>query len=104
MTPAPMTREVLPVTAAASDITYPYTDEYGYYWYDPSGFRQFIVTETGSRLTIQSPCFICHTLTDRIDIDYHGVFCNSEECNKQIDDDLRSINEAAQNEADSSTV
>lgn len=60
-------------------------------------------TETGSK-SIKSPCFICHQLTDRVDIDYHGIFCNSEACNKQIDDDLRRINEAAHNEADSPTV
>jgi endogenous inhibitor of DNA gyrase (YacG/DUF329 family) len=86
-----------------SDITYPYTDGYGYYWYDSSGFRQTVTTEAGSK-SILSPCFICGKPTDRVDIDYHGIFCNSEACNKQIDDDLRRINEAAQNEADSPTV
>ena len=94
-----MTREVrLPVTVEASDIEYPYTDEYGYYWYDSSGFRQTVSTETG-RVPIKSPCFICHQLTDRIDIDYHGTFCNSDACNKQIDDDLRGMYEAAQSDA-----
>lgn len=87
----------LPVTREASELTYPYTDEYGYHWYDSSGFRQTISTETG-RKPVKSPCFICHKLTDRVDIDYHGMFCNSEECNKQIDEDLRRINEAAQND------
>lgn len=91
-----MTPEVrLPVTREASETTYPYTDEYGYYWYDSSGFRQMIGTETG-RFPIKSPCFICHKLTDRVDIDYHGMFCNSEECNEHIAEDLRRVNDETQ--------
>lgn len=80
----------------AADITYPYTDEYGYYWYDSSGFRQTMPTEAWRYSPVKSPCFVCHQLTDRVDIDYHAVFCNSEECNKKIDEDLRRSNEEAQ--------
>ena len=67
----------------AEEFKYPYTDEYGYTWYDMGGFAG----EVG-------PCFICNRLVDRIDIDYHGHFCNSEECNQQIMDDLNKINSA----------
>ena len=70
---------------AYREFKYPYTDEYGYTWYDMSGFQG----EVG-------PCFICNRLVDRVDIDFHGHFCNSKECNQQIEDDLNKINAAAE--------
>lgn len=57
---------------------YPRVDLQGYYWYDPSGFR----AETAQ------PCFLCHDLTFRIDIDFDGYFCNSDPCNAQMEEDL----------------
>lgn len=61
---------------------YPGRDSYGTYWYDPSGFHS------------DEPhvCFICNRPTGRIDIDFHGAFCNSEECNEVIRLDLERAN------------
>ena len=61
---------------------YPGRDSYGTYWYDPSGFHS------------DEPhvCFICGRPTGRIDIDFHGAFCNSEECNEVIRLDLERAN------------
>lgn len=61
---------------------YPSWDSYGTYWYDPSGFHS------------DEPhvCFICGRPTGRIDIDFHGAFCNSEECNEVIRLDLEQAN------------
>lgn len=61
---------------------YPGRDSYGTYWYDPSGFHS------------DEPhvCFICQRPTSRIDIDFHGAFCNSEECNEVIRIDLERAN------------
>lgn len=61
---------------------YPHRDGYGTYWYDPSGFHS------------DDPhvCFICGRPTGRIDIDFHGAFCNSEECNEVIRLDLERAN------------
>jgi hypothetical protein len=69
----------------SNDFIYPLVDDYGYYWYDMSGFAG----ELG-------PCFICNRLVDRIDIDYHGNFCNSKECNDFIEEDLNRINSASE--------
>lgn len=71
--------------AMAVDIRhgeYPGRDSYGTYWYDPSGFHS------------DDPhvCFICQRPTGRIDIDFHGAFCNSEECNEVIRLDLERAN------------
>jgi hypothetical protein len=71
--------------AMAIDIRhgeYPGRDSYGTYWYDPSGFHS------------DEPhvCFICQRPTGRIDIDFHGAFCNSEECNEVIRLDLERAN------------
>ena len=71
--------------AMAVDIRhgeYPGRDSYGTYWYDPSGFHS------------DEPhvCFICQRPTGRIDIDFHGAFCNSEECNEVIRLDLERAN------------
>jgi hypothetical protein len=52
------------------------------YWYDPSGFH------SDDSLV----CFICQRPTSRIDIDFHGAFCNSEECNEVIRLDLERAN------------
>ncbi|QNN98457.1 hypothetical protein SEA_LILMARTIN_249 [Streptomyces phage LilMartin] len=67
---------------------YPGRDSYGTYWYDPSGFHS------------DDPhvCFICNRPTGRIDIDYHGAFCNSEECNEVIRQDLERLNGGPENE------
>ncbi|ASN73279.1 hypothetical protein SEA_WARPY_249 [Streptomyces phage Warpy] len=61
---------------------YPRWDSYGTYWYDPSGLHS------------DDPhvCFICQRPTSRIDIDFHGAFCNSEECNEVIRLDLERAN------------
>ncbi|AST15432.1 hypothetical protein SEA_SAMISTI12_247 [Streptomyces phage Samisti12] len=77
--------------AMAVDIRhgeYPGRDSYGTYWYDPSGFHS------------DDPhvCFICGRPTGRIDIDYHGAFCNSEECNEVIRQDLERLNGGPENE------
>lgn len=61
----------------SEEFEYPFTDKYGYTWYDMSGFAGDV-----------APCFICNRLVDRIDIDYHGNFCNSKECNDFIAEDL----------------
>ncbi len=67
---------------------YPGRDSYGTYWYDPSGFHS------------DDPhvCFICGRPTGRIDIDFHGAFCNSEECNEVIRQDLERANGGPENE------
>jgi hypothetical protein len=67
---------------------YPGRDSYGTYWYDPSGFHS------------DEPhvCFICQRPTGRIDIDFHGAFCNSEECNEVIRLDLERANGGPENE------
>ncbi|QJD50960.1 hypothetical protein KNV00_gp059 [Streptomyces phage Bmoc] len=67
---------------------YPSWDSYGTYWYDPSGFHS------------DEPhvCFICSRPTGRIDIDFHGAFCNSEECNEVIRQDLERANGGPENE------
>lgn len=77
--------------------TYPYLDAYGYVWFDPSGFQQHVYIND-TYCPVESPCFVCGKLTERVDIDYHGVFCNSEECNEKITRDLEMINEASWNE------
>ncbi|ASR77901.1 hypothetical protein FDI38_gp065 [Streptomyces phage Peebs] len=76
--------------AMAVDIRhgeYPGRDSYGTYWYDPSGFHS------------DDPhvCFICGRPTGRIDIDFHGAFCNSEECNEVIRQDLERLNGGPEN-------
>jgi hypothetical protein len=35
------------------------------------------------------PCFICGLPTARLDINFGAAFCNSQACNKSIEDDLR---------------
>lgn len=67
---------------------YPGRDSYGTYWYDPSGFHS------------DEPhvCFICQRPTGRIDIDFHGAFCNSEECNEVIRLELERANGGPENE------
>jgi hypothetical protein len=66
---------------------YPMTDGYGTYWYDPSGMHS---NEPGE-------CFMCKKLTNRIDIDFHGYFCDSDECNEQIRIDLEMANSEDRN-------
>lgn len=78
-------QEIRETQAMAVDIRhgeYPSWDSYGTYWYDPSGFHS------------DDPhvCFICGRPTGRIDIDFHGAFCNSEECNEVIRLDLERAN------------
>lgn len=50
---------------------YPRHDSYGDYWYDASGLHS---NDAGA-------CFTCKRPTHRMDIDLHGFFCNSTECN-----------------------
>ena len=59
---------------------YPCRDGYGDYWYDPSGIHS---ANTGV-------CFICKQTTNRLDIDLHGFFCNSADCNNKVREDLES--------------
>lgn len=61
---------------------YPRRDGDGTYWYDPSTLH---TDESGV-------CFICKRPTNRLDIDYHGHFCGSEECNDFIRQDLERLN------------
>jgi len=56
------------------DLDYPYLDDTGTLWYDSNGFR----TENAGE------CFICKTLTDRIDINFLTFFCNAPACNDSI--------------------
>lgn len=65
------------------DQVYPFVDEYGYTWMDPSG----MITPDKE----EGPCFICGRYTNRIDIDYQGYFCDSYACVLTIDFDLRGI-------------
>ena len=64
-----------------STITYPLVDGYGCVWIDPSGFLE--------RNGNSESCFICNRKTNRIDIDYHGYFCDSYACNLTIDRNLK---------------
>lgn len=78
-------RSIRETQSMAVDIRhgeYPRRDSYGTYWYDPSGFHS------------DEPhvCFICNRPTGRIDIDFHGAFCNSVECNEVIRQDLERLN------------
>lgn len=67
----------------SDEFAYPYTDELGYTWTDMNGFQ----SEVG-------PCFVCNLPTNRVDINFHGRFCNSKECNQKIEEDLNKINAA----------
>ncbi|ASR77463.1 hypothetical protein FDI36_gp058 [Streptomyces phage NootNoot] len=60
---------------------YPRRDGDGTYWYDPSTLH---TDEPGV-------CFMCKTPTHRLDIDYHGHFCGSDECNEAIRRDLEAL-------------
>ena len=40
-------------------------------------------------VTTPGPCFMCKELTYRIDIDFGGYFCNSKQCNRAIEEDLK---------------
>jgi hypothetical protein len=70
-------------------MVYPWTDEHGYTWLDPSGFD--IDYLKSAALNWPMPCFICNRKTRRIDIDYNGFFCNSYACNLTIELDLKGI-------------
>lgn len=64
-----------------SDVVYPYNDDIGYAWVDPSGFLS----------VYKKPCFICQRLTNRLDINFDAFFCNSYACNLTIEFDLKEI-------------
>jgi hypothetical protein len=70
-----------------NSVVYPYVDEYDYTWLDPSGFKHFVELN-GEKKYVKSPCFICNRFTYRVDLDYHGIFCNSYVCNLVIQKDL----------------
>lgn len=75
-----------------SEVVYPYTDEYGYVWVDPSGFistMHLLGFEDGKQF--KSPCFICSRMTSRIDINFEGYFCNSYVCNLVVSMDLKGV-------------
>ena len=67
---------------------YPFTDEYGYTWIDPSGMFPSLKPPLNK---LKCPCFICGRMTARIDIDYQGYFCNSYACNLTIEFQLKEI-------------
>lgn len=69
-------------TSKTDQLIYPYTDEAGFTWIDRSG----MLTEE------KYPCFMCKRPTTRVDIDFHGYFCNSYACNLQIDQELKNDN------------
>jgi hypothetical protein len=75
-------REAQDMALGIRHSEYPMRDGYGTYWYDPSGFH-------GDH---EENCFICGEFTNRVDIDYHGYFCNSDECNEVIRKDLERLN------------
>lgn len=64
-----------------SEVVYPYTDALGDVWVDPSGLLYLT----------QRKCFICERWTNRMDIDFHGPFCNSYACNLTIELDLKEM-------------
>lgn len=73
-----------------SEINYPYMDDVGYTWIDPGGFfLRFLFM--GKEAVQKAPCFICNRMTQRIDIDYHGYFCNSWPCIMTIHLELRGL-------------
>lgn len=74
-------RETMEGPDMAIDIRhgeYPRWDGYGTYWYDSSGMYS----------EEPAPCFMCKQLTHRLDIDFHGYFCNSDACNEAVRKDL----------------
>ncbi|QGH76505.1 hypothetical protein SEA_DAUBENSKI_238 [Streptomyces phage Daubenski] len=66
---------------------YPRRDGDGTYWYDPSTLH---TDEPGI-------CFMCKAPTHRLDIDYHGHFCGSDECNEAVVRDLERLNGGPEN-------
>lgn len=68
--------------------TYPLKDEHGCTWIDPSGFLTPLKEPLDK---MKAPCFICSRMTQRIDIDYMGYFCNSYACNLTIERDLKGL-------------
>lgn len=63
-------------------MEFPYVDEYGGMWLDHSGWYK----------ERAQPCFICKKPTHRLDIDYHGYYCMSTECEDFIRKDLERAN------------
>jgi hypothetical protein len=62
-------------------LDFPYEDDTGTVWLDPSGFHAPFGT-----------CFICKLLTSRVDIDYQGHYCGSSECEEAIRKNLERAN------------
>ncbi|AXH67389.1 hypothetical protein SEA_WOFFORD_255 [Streptomyces phage Wofford] len=75
-------REVMETAVDIRHNEYPMRDGYGTYWYDPSGFHA----------DSEGECFMCKNLTSRIDIDYHGYFCDSHDCNEAVRKELERLN------------
>lgn len=64
-----------------SEVVYPYVDDLGDTWVDPSGLV----------FLTQRKCFICKRWTNRLDMDFDDFFCNSYACNLTIELDLKEM-------------
>lgn len=74
-----------------SEVVYPFIDEYGYVWVDPSGFISKMHIRLFEDEQYKAPCFICDRQTSRLDINFEGYFCNSYACNLSIELDLKGV-------------
>lgn len=63
-------------------LDFPYTDDIGCVWIDHTGW----LADTPGL------CFICKQETKRLDIDFAGYYCGSNECEEQIRKDLEDAN------------
>lgn len=88
------------MTQAAKDwyfnTKFPYTDKDGWVWIDPTGYDNVISVKPVDDFG-PGPCFICQKETPRVDINFMTFFCNSENCNKQIKDELSKTTEPGWN-------
>lgn len=58
-------------------------------WIDPLGFKWVSQEDTCGMYSDEAyPCFICKKDTHRLDINFHGYFCNSRACNDKIGEEL----------------
>ena len=60
---------------------YPHTDDLGFTW----------VSSTTFLADKEGPCFMCKTLTKRLDVCFEGYYCGSDECDAAIDAELRRL-------------
>lgn len=74
-----------------NEVVYPYTDEYGYVWVDPSGFISTMHGQLIKDKQFKAPCFTCNRMISRLDINFEGYFCNSYACNLAVEMDLKGI-------------